>query len=452
MGTLIMAGQLILALAILVSLHEWGHYIAARTFGIRVEKFFIFFDAWGTKLFSKKIGDTEWGIGWLPLGGYVKISGMIDESLDQEQLASEPEDHEFRSKPAWQRLIVMIGGVTVNFILGVLIFGLSIFYYGTTALPNAAVMEKGGVIVAEIGENAGLKTGDKIVAVNGKNAENFLDLFDPVNYIREGLTYTLIRDGQELNIQIEDSVRKKVLESRGDIRLFDFRRTAEVGDFSHFEDPTMSNAYNAGLRQNDVIIAIDTTSITFYDEIKSLLAPHKGDTAELTIMRAGAKMNLAVAVDTAGVINLPYAFYAQYEEDTVHQNYGFFESFPRGYNKGINTLKVNIIAFGEMFKGKLNPVKSVSGPVGIAKIFGSEWIWQRFWELTGMLSFILAFMNLLPIPALDGGHVLFLLIEMVLRKPLPEKVMYYFQIVGMVILFALMGFILFIDAFNAFFG
>lgn len=152
MGTLIMAGQLILALAILVSLHEWGHYIAARTFGIRVEKFFIFFDAWGIKLFSKKIGDTEWGIGWLPLGGYVKISGMIDESLDQEQLASEPEDHEFRSKPAWQRLIVMIGGVTVNFILGVLIFGLSLFYYGTTALPNAAVMEKGGVLVAEIGE------------------------------------------------------------------------------------------------------------------------------------------------------------------------------------------------------------------------------------------------------------------------------------------------------------
>ncbi|MBT6235440.1 MAG: RIP metalloprotease RseP [Bacteroidetes bacterium] len=451
MGTLIMAGQLILALAILVSLHEWGHYIASRSFGIRVEKFFIFFDAWGIKLFSKKIGDTEWGIGWLPLGGYVKISGMIDESLDEEQLASEPEDHEFRSKPAWQRLIVMIGGVTVNFILGILIFAGSLFYYGEVKLPNAAVLEKGGVYVYGVGESTGMKTGDRIVAVNGTRAENFLDLFDPINYIREGLTYTVLRDGTEVELTIADSTRKKILESRGSLRLFDFRKTARVGDFDMFDDPEESNAFKAGLLQNDVIVAIDSTPLKYYDELSALLAPYKSKIAPIVVERDGAKQTLRVEVDSTGRISVPPSAFAQYTADTVHLSYGFFESFPKGSRKGTNALWVNIVAFGEMFKGKLNPVNSVSGPIGIAKIFGPTWNWQRFWEITGMLSFILAFMNLLPIPALDGGHVLFLLIEIVRRKPLPEKVMYYFQVVGMVMLFALMAFIIFIDFFNALF-
>ena len=204
MGTIIMAGQLILALAILVSLHEWGHYIAARSFGIRVEKFFIFFDAWGAKLFSKQIGETEWGIGWLPLGGYVKITGMIDESLDKEQLASEPQDYEFRSKPAWQRLIVMIGGVTINFILGVLIFALSMFYYGETWLPNAKVIEKGGVVVTDLGKAAGFETGDKIVSINGQEVEKFRDLINSSAYIVDGLNYGVVRDGATVLVPISD--------------------------------------------------------------------------------------------------------------------------------------------------------------------------------------------------------------------------------------------------------
>ena len=442
-----MAGQLILALAILVSLHEWGHYITARSFGIRVEKFFIFFDAWGTKLFSKKIGDTEWGIGWLPLGGYVKISGMIDESLDQDQMASEPEDHEFRSKPAWQRLIVMIGGVTVNFILGILIFALSLWHYGEKSLPIEKIGEKGGIEAYELGKTVGFERGDEVVAVNGNKVTNYYELFKPINFIRGGLNYDVLRDGKQINIAIPDSVRKTVLESKGEIALFGFRREAYVGGVS--ED---LGAVKAGIETGDRILKIDTLPITYYDEISVVTKGYIGETVPVTISRDGETQIVKVSLDTAGKLGIGMNDLSQYRSDILTTKYGFLESFPAGYSKGMDDLKVNVIAFGEMFKGKLNPVKSVSGPLGIAKIYGSTWDWQRFWGITGMLSFILAFMNLLPIPALDGGHVLFLLIEMVRRKPLPEKVMYYFQVAGMIILFALMGFILFIDFFNAIFN
>ncbi len=447
MGTIIMAGQLILALAILVSLHEWGHYIAARSFGIRVEKFYIFFDAWGAKLFSKQIGETEWGIGWLPLGGYVKITGMIDESLDKEQLASEPEDYEFRSKPAWQRLIVMIGGVTVNFILGILIFALSMFYYGETWLPNAKVIEKGGVVVTDIGKDAGFETGDKVVSINGQEVEKFRDLINSSAYIVEGLNYGVIRDGVPVLVPISDSLRTRVLESKGKLAFFSLRLEPVIGATA-----PNGNAQKAGLLPNDKIVGIDTIDVQYFDQLKVALSQYKNSQTDLRIVREGKSITLATDVDSSGMIGVQVSNLAQYADDLQLTEYGFFESFPAGYNKGISLLNDNIIAFGEMFRGKLDPVKSVSGPVGIAKIFGAEWDWRRFWNITGMLSFILAFMNLLPIPALDGGHVLFLLVEMLRGKPLPEKVMYYFQIVGMVILFGLMGFIIFIDFFNAFFG
>jgi len=442
-----MAGQLILALAILVSLHEWGHYIAARSFGIRVEKFYIFFDAWGAKLFSKQIGETEWGIGWLPLGGYVKITGMIDESLDKEQLASEPEDYEFRSKPAWQRLIVMIGGVTVNFILGILIFALSMFYYGETWLPNAKVIEKGGVVVTDIGKDAGFETGDKVVSINGQEVEKFRDLINSSAYIVEGLNYGVIRDGVPVLVPISDSLRTRVLESKGKLAFFSLRLEPVIGATA-----PNGNAQKAGLLPNDKIVGIDTIDVQYFDQLKVALSQYKNSQTDLRIVREGKSMTLATDVDSSGMIGVQVSNLAQYADDLQLTEYGFFESFPAGYKKGISLLNDNIIAFGEMFRGKLDPVKSVSGPVGIAKIFGAEWDWRRFWNITGMLSFILAFMNLLPIPALDGGHVLFLLVEMLRGKPLPEKVMYYFQIVGMVILFGLMGFIIFIDFFNAFFG
>ena len=446
MGTLIMAGQLILALAILVSLHEWGHYIAARSFGIRVEKFYIFFDAWGTKLFSKKIGDTEWGIGWLPLGGYVKISGMIDESLDQDQMGSEPEAHEFRSKPAWQRLIVMVGGVTINFVLGILIFSMALWHYGDTWLPTQAVNDAYGIVVTDFGKQAGLQSGDKLLTVNGVAQEKFRDFANPAIVLKsDSLVFEIERDGEKVILPISEDLARELLESKGQ-RLFNFRTLSKI------DSVVRTLAVEAGLLKGDVLISLAGKEVKYYDQLQEVLPTQKGKTVQALALRASDTVSLQLSLDTSGSIGVAIAQPTELMSQVQKTNYGFFESFPAGTKKGLSALGDNINAFGLMFKGKLDPVKSVSGPLGIAKIFGPTWDWQRFWEITGMLSFILAFMNLLPIPALDGGHVLFLLVEMLRGKPLPEKVMYYFQVVGMVILFALMGFIIFIDFFNAIFN
>jgi regulator of sigma E protease len=444
MDILVMAGQLILALAILVSLHEWGHYIAARTFGIRVEKFFIFFDAWGIKLFSKKINDTEWGIGWLPLGGYVKITGMIDESLDKEQLTTEPEDYEFRSKPAWQRLIVMIGGVTVNFLLGILIFALSLWYYGDQWIPTKAVNDAHGIAATEMGKEVGFISGDKLIAVNGESYERFRDYTNPKLWMEESLQYTVDRSGELINLPIDEAARTKVLESKGNT-FFKARVKSMVAKPG-------KEAQDAGIEEGDEILAVNGTPAAYTDLLFDALQEFKGQEVNLTLLRAGDSVSVKKELDTAGRIGVYLDDKTEFLDDIQTTKYGFIESFPEGTNRGLATLWLNVKAFGQMFKGKLNPVKTVSGPFQIAAIYGSTWDWQRFWQITGMLSFILAFMNLLPIPALDGGHVFFLLIEMLRGKPLPEKVMYYFQVAGMIILFALMAFILFVDGWNTLFN
>lgn len=444
MDILVMAGQLILALAILVSLHEWGHYIAARSFGIRVEKFFIFFDAWGIKLFSKKINDTEWGIGWLPLGGYVKITGMIDESLDKEQLATEPEDYEFRSKPAWQRLIVMIGGVTVNFFLGILIFALSLWYFGDQWIPTQAVNEAYGIAATEMGKEVGFASGDKLIAVNGESYERFRDYTNPSLWMEESLQYTVDREGELINVPIDETARTKVLESKGNT-FFKARVKSLVSKPG-------KEAEEAGIEAGDEILAVNESPATYTDLLFDALQQYKGQEVNLTLLRNGDSVTVKKELDSAGRIGVYLDDKSEFLDDIQTTKYGFIESFPEGTNRGLQTLWLNVKAFGQMFKGKLNPVKTVSGPFQIAAIYGSTWDWQRFWQITGMLSFILAFMNLLPIPALDGGHVLFLLIEMLRGKPLPEKVMYYFQVAGMIILFALMAFILFVDGWNTLFN
>ncbi|MFY0643166.1 MAG: RIP metalloprotease RseP [Bacteroidia bacterium] len=444
MGTVIMIAQLILALAILVSLHEWGHYIAARSFGIRVEKFFIFFDAWGIKLFSKKVNDTEWGIGWLPLGGYVKIAGMIDESLDKEQLKTEPKEDEFRGKPAWQRLIVMLGGVTVNFVLGILIFSMMLFYFGDKYLPNSAVVDGNGIMVTEIGAQTGLQSGDRITKVNGNEVLKFRDLRDPAYLLADELNYEVLRDGETLNIPIDDSIRKQLLESKGQ-PLFEYRFSPYVGQVVK-----KSNAHQAGLKVKDRITAVAGTEIQFFDELKPILQEHKEKSVAMQIDRDGETINLDVMVDSNGTIGFRPTDQMDYldQQDTVY--YNFFASFPEGTKRGINTLAIQIKAFGQMFSGKIDPTKSVMGPIQMTKLFGAVWDWERFWQITGLLSLILAFMNLLPIPALDGGHVLFLLVEMAIGRALPEKFMYVMQVIGMIILFGLMAFIFGVDILSFF--
>ncbi|MBT8327825.1 MAG: RIP metalloprotease RseP, partial [Bacteroidia bacterium] len=421
-----------------------GHYIAARSFGIRVEKFYIFFDAWGIKLFKKKINDTEWGIGWLPLGGYVKISGMIDESLDKDQLESEPEDHEFRSKPAWQRLIVMIGGVTVNFILGILIFALSLWYFGDTWLPTNVANEN-GIAPTELGEKAGFQEGDKLIALNGKEIVKFRDFSNPDLFVSDNgpIEYKVERAGVDEIISLDEEVKTAFLESKG-TGLFNTRAKVFIGALE-------KNAKKSGFKALDQIVAVNGKSTPFYGDMAEELGSKKGEEVVVTVIRDNDSVNITHTLDTAGRIGFRVDAKYEFKDKLEVTKYGFFESFPEGTRRGVNTLVLNIKAFGQMFKGKLNPVKTVSGPFQIAAIYGSTWNWHRFWQITGMLSFVLAFMNILPIPALDGGHVLFLLIEIVRGKPLPEKVMYYFQIIGMIILFALMAFILFVDGFNTLF-
>ncbi|GAB1447289.1 RIP metalloprotease RseP [Bacteroidota bacterium] len=426
MQGLIMAAQLILGISILVILHEFGHYLAARAFGIRVEKFYLFFDAWGFKLFKFKKGDTEWGIGWLPLGGYVKISGMIDESMDTEQLKSEPQPWEFRSKPAWQRLIVMIGGVVVNVITGIIIFAMLSYVYGEKYLLNSSV--KNGIVPSELAQSYGFKTGDKLLEVNGKPIIRFQDALKLEHILSSGIDYKVQRDTQILTIHVPSDFADRFSDAKSDFfmeRMHFF--VAEV-------NPGMG-AEKAGILTNDIIIKVDTHVVTFFDEFKQAVNARKSKTVPFTILRDNKELVLNVAIDQNGLVGLkPDSKDFEYEVVT----YTFFESFPAGYNKAVETIQAQIQGWKKIFKGEIAVNKAVQGPVGIARFYGGEWIWQRFWLLTALISLGLAFMNILPIPALDGGHVVFLLLEIILRKPLSEKFLERAQYAGMLILLTLM--------------
>lgn len=437
MNELVMAGQLILSLAILVTLHELGHFVAARAFGIKVEKFYLFFDAWGFKLFSFKRGDTEYGIGWLPLGGYVKIAGMIDESLDTEQLKREPEPWEFRAKPAWQRLIVMIGGVTVNAILGIIIFTFIAFAYGRDYLPieNA----KNGIAALEFGKSLGFKDGDKILEVNGKKVVNFSDVLDPNVYLSEHPTYKVERDGQIVNIELPKGFIDSMADKKG---TFIMAREKFTIDSVYAN----KNGKTAPLQKGDIILSLNDTATPYYHNLKMVIA-HANDTdLPMQVLRGNDTLNLIANVDKKGAIGFKIKSDLEYKT----QYFSFGQSWGEGYDMAVENIALNVKFFGKVFTGKADASKSLSGPIGIAQQFGGTWDWHRFWNLTGLLSVILAFMNLLPIPALDGGHVVFLLIEMIIRRPLPEKFLHVMQMIGMILLLALMVFIFGNDIFKLF--
>lgn len=438
MGTVIMVSQLLLALSILIIFHEWGHFRAARWFGIKVEKFYLFFDAWGTKLFKFKKGDTEYGIGWLPLGGYVKISGMIDESMDKEFLDKEPEDWEFRSKPAWQRLIVMIGGVTVNIVLGILIYTGIKFTYGESYQSMDSVEH--GIVAYGLGEELGLQTGDHILKVNGEVPQRFSELTAPDLLIGDGV-YTVKRGEEVFDIQVPSDFAEVMRDKAGEGFILP-RMLLEIDEVSEG-----SPAEAAGLQKGDIITAIDGEPARFMDEIEPLLQDRIGKEVTVHINRQGTEMDLSAVVGSKGRFEAKLGFapvaHVQFEK------LGLGQSLVKGTESAFLTLWVNVKALGKVFTGKLNPAKTVSGPIGIASMFGTDWNWLRFWTLTGALSMILAFMNILPIPALDGGHVFFLLIEMVRGKALSDKALEKAQIVGFVILLALMVLIFGNDIYQA---
>ncbi len=430
MDTFVMTCQIILALAILVTLHELGHFAAARMFGIKVEKFYLFFDAWGFKLFKFKKGDTEYGIGWLPLGGYVKIAGMVDESMDTEALKKEPEPWEFRSKPAWQRLIVMLGGVTVNFILGILIYVLSTWYYGDAKLPISKI--KYGIHAMEVGQSIGLKDGDNITGVNGVPAKYFEDLKKPSVIINAGNYYDVNREGELLQVNLPHDIIDKVSDKKG--AMFDVALPCIVDSVVKG-----TGAYDAGLQKGDRLIGLNDTGFLFYHQFTKRMVNYHKENIKLKIIRNGDTLIKSVHVDANG--KLGFNIQNIYEKDYDILTYGLGQSVTVGTKKSFEALGDNISGLKKLVTGKIDPRKSMQGPIGIAQLFGPTWVWERFWALTGILSLILAFMNLLPIPALDGGHVVFLLVEMVIRRPLSDKFMQVMQTIGMVILLALMVFV-----------
>ncbi len=434
MGYLIMGGQLILSLSILIVLHELGHFTPARLFNTRVEKFFLFFDA-GFKLFSTKIGDTEWGIGWLPLGGYVKISGMIDESFDSDQLEAEPQPWEFRSKPAWQRLIIMLGGVTVNFLLGFFIYAMILFGYGREYLPNENVTY--GIAADSLGQELGLRSGDQIVSINGEPFTEFNDrrvlqaiVIDNAN------TMTVERDGNQQTIAIGDEWADILSRYKNKERgLFSLRLPFTVSSVT--DD---SPAVKAGLRAGDKIVALNDTPTQFYDQFVDAVKGKGGQEVTVSLEREGeGRLTKSLTLSEEGKIGA-YAEPFTYYYDTERQEYGLAESFPAGFNQGVDFLGSQFKAFGQMFRGKIKVTESLGGFASIGSMFGQVWNWERFWNLTAALSLILAFMNLLPIPGLDGGHVIFLLYEIASGRKPSDKFMERATMAGLIIVMGLLIF------------
>jgi len=424
-----MTAQLLLGLSILVILHEAGHFLAARWFGMRVEKFYLFFDAWNFSFCKFKRGDTEYGIGWLPLGGYVKISGMIDESMDKEAMKKPPEPWEFRSKPAWQRLIVMIGGVTVNVLLGMLIFSLSLFYYGKEWLPADEV--KNGIVAYDLAQEIGLQTGDDLLSINGNEVERFLDYTASGTFIEDNVVLNISRNGKLMDIAIPDDFLLQLSKNREYISP---RHTFYVARVTK-----ASNAEKAGLKADDVIRSLNGVEFTFFDEFKDMLSENKGKEVGLEVLRDGSSVSLTALVGDDGFLGFNPA---TNDFNYVTKEFGLIESFATGSVQAWTMLMLNIRGIGKLFQGKGNVGDSVAGPIGIAQIYGGEWNWQRFWGITAILSMILAFMNILPIPALDGGHVLFLSIEALSGKVFSDNFMERTQLAGMVFLLALMTLII----------
>lgn len=426
MVILIKALQLILSLSILVVLHELGHFIPARLFGTRVEKFYLFFDPWFS-LFKIKRGGTEYGIGWVPFGGYVKISGMIDESMDKEQMNKPPQPWEFRAKPAWQRLIIMIGGVTVNIILGIVIYTGILYHWGEEYLPTENLTY--GIAVDSTAQSIGLKSGDKILSVDNKPVENFLKIPAEI-VINEARTVQVERDGSKIDVAIPAEFRQRLIKSQEPFLLP--RQPFEIGGFAE-----KSAGKEAGLMENDKLVGINDVPTQYFDDFRAELKKHKGEEVILHVIRAGKQMEIKAKVPPEGLLGVAPKSLDNYLK-LEKKEYGLIEAIPAGMGKAYTTFGDYLKQLKLIFSPETKAYENLGGFIMLGKAFSPEWDWVRFWSFTAFLSIVLAIMNILPIPALDGGHVMFLLYEVITRRKPNEKFMEYAQIAGMVFLFGLL--------------
>ena len=437
-----MAAQLLLALTILVGLHEFGHFLFARIFNIRVNKFYIFFDflfplpnVLNFALWKKKKGDTEYGLGWFPLGGYVDIAGMIDETKDASQLSAVPEPWEFRSKPAWQRLFVMLGGIIVNVILGILIFSGVKYVWGDEDFAKSEI-NKRGIYAYPLAEKIGLKTGDKILKINGKDYATLSELRGSIT--NENVLFTVQRDSQTVEIPVPNELIDKVASKSS---FFEPILPFEV-------DRVTSGmpAEKSGLRKGDKIVSFNGTPIQYYQQLQPMIKKAASKKVELGIERQGVLIKISPTVTSDSAIG----FYPHFLLATTKKSFNLPEAFKVGSMEALSVIPQQINGFARIFKGHISPKNALTGPVGLAQMFSPGWDWEKFWGLTGLLSMALAFMNALPIPALDGGHVIVLLYEMISGRKPSEKFMEVTQQVGTFILLALMVYVLLNDTLKLF--
>lgn len=433
--------QFILSFSILIGLHEMGHFFTAKWFKCRVEKFYLFFDPWFS-LWKKKIGDTEYGLGWIPLGGYVKISGMIDESMDKDQLKKPAQPYEFRSKPAWQRLIIMIAGVVVNILLALFLFILITYTWGEEYLPAKNVTY--GVHADSLGRKIGILDGDKIIGIDHKPVDNFATIASDL-ILNNAKTIQVLRDSAVLNIPVTDefinALNKNKLEGFVDIRF------PVIVDSVN---PAIAHFTQNKLEKGDRIIGLNNIPVMYFNEFDSIKKHFRNQEITLSVLRNLDTVQVKARLDTGASVgfyplsNLSKLF------KTVTHTYSFIEAIPIGIERGGTTLKHYVEGLKQIFSGRIKASDSLGSVISIGNYFPSVWDWERFWTLTAVFSIILAFMNILPIPALDGGHALFCLAEMITGRKPSDKFMEYAQMVGMILLLGLMAYALGLDFWRLF--
>ncbi len=432
-------GQFILSFSILVVLHELGHFIPARLFKCRVEKFYLFFNPWFS-LWKKKIGETEYGIGWVPFGGFVKISGMIDESMDKEQMKLPPQDYEFRAKKAWQRLIIMIGGVVVNVLLAILIFIGITWKWGEENLPVKNL--KYGVYTDSLAKSMGIQDGDNIVGIDGRTIENFGTLESEI-VLSEAKKLQVIRNGQAIDVQVPDGFIKKIVRNKKFSGLV-YPRCPAIVDSVTKNAVFTKNRFQKG----DRMIALNGNAFEYYDEFAKLKKKYLDSNVTVKVLRGVDTVEVGFHISSK-LVSLSFQNPAEIL-GTVTKNYSLVESVPIGFRRCFETLNRYITGLKQLFTGKVAASDSLGSVISIGNTFPGVWDWEKFWTLTGIFSIILAFMNILPIPALDGGHALFTIFEMITGRKPSDKFMEYAQMAGMVLLLGLMAYALGLDFWRLF--